>query len=147
MMARSRRRRRLRATAGPTGLPTANATAATGEPPSSTARRVIVSAPTRRRTPSRRRAAKDARSRTRQRRAMPTAVLRGELAAALAATRLEDRPTGAGRHAVAEAVLLRPAARVGLERALHECLRSGVPTGSADCDGRRGARAERLRTA
>src|SRR3954452_17811823 len=95
------------------------AQAGTGDPPASTGRWVTVSAPTRRRTPSRRRAANDARSRTRQRRAIEGAVLRGELGAALATAGLEDGATGAGRHAVAKAVLLGPAARVGLERALH----------------------------
>lgn len=122
--ARSRRRSRLRTTAPPTLRPIAYATrgGSVGAPGA----KVTVIGPRCTRRRDRRSARNAARWRTR-----PTTSLRGETMTAFAASCLEDGATGAGGHAVAEAVALRPLACVRLVRPLHRRLPVGRDCRSA----------------
>src|SRR5689334_22803191 len=96
----------------------ANATRGGSSAPDAGGVHVTDTGPPRTRARDRRRAANDARSRTRHT-GRPATVLDREPVAALEAPGLEDGAAGAGRHAVAEAMVLGPAPVVRLVRPLH----------------------------
>jgi hypothetical protein len=113
-MARSRRRSRLRVTAGPTARPMAKATCGGDTLGSSTYEHHMASLRTR--TLSRRRRVNELRSPTRRIKSG------GEACAALVTTGLQHSATGAGAHTGAESMLTVPATVVWLKCALHDVL-------------------------
>jgi hypothetical protein len=125
-MARSRRRSRLRVTAGPTARLIAKATCGGATLGSSTNEHHI--APLRTRTPSRLRRVNESRSQTRR------IESGGEACAALVTAGLQHSASSAGTHAGAESMLTVPATVVGLKCALHDVLfrtfRISVPGGN-----------------
>ena len=129
---RKRRRARLRFTALPTLVPTANPTRAARAGSAGNATQVIRALEPR--DPDRRMRAKSREEVNRSVRGIPSAgpPLDGEPRAPFPAPPGQHGATGAGAHTCTESVHALPATGVGLIRALHGCLGRGSLSGGAE---------------